>query len=195
MVGPRPGDALDESYFARDTLTVAADLIGVELLFRGRGGLIVEAEAYTDDAASHYVTRHPSAGRLMGSTFGRIYVYRIYGTHCCLNFTTDAHGPGAVLIRALEPLHGLSSMRRRRGVGEVTELCSGPAKLVQALGIGLHLTGDPVTRHFTLRPRRGMIEVATSPRIGISRATDLPWRFSLRDSPHVGRPPRKEAAR
>ena len=181
--------ALELDFFEGDALTVARSLIGVELVYGSCSGVIVEAEAYKDDAASHYVTRRPSAGELMGSTHGCVYIYRIYGLHLCLNFTCDVGGPGAVLIRAVEPRGGLEEMRARRGVERVRDLCSGPGKLVQALGIGPALNRAPVLEAFELRRTGCRVEVDATPRIGIRRAVELPWRFALRGSEFVSRRP------
>jgi DNA-3-methyladenine glycosylase len=121
----------------------------------------------------------------MRDTFGHLYIYSIYGMHRCLNFTTDEHGIGAVLIRALEPLEGIAAMRRRRGVRALEDLCSGPAKVVQALGIDPALDGKPVADHFELTLPSRPVDLATSPRIGLSRAQDLPWRFFARGNRFV----------
>lgn len=164
---------------------VARELIGWTLRRGAVAGIIVETEAYADDAASHFNTRKPSAGALMGSTTGRAYVYSIYGLHLCLNVTADARGPGAVLLRALEPVDGLDVLRKRRGQVPDRDLCRGPGRLAQALGVDLSLNGDSFRAHFELEPPRARPEVLSTPRIGISRATDLPWRFVLAGSPHV----------
>lgn len=189
----RPADArpaavrpVGDDFFARDTLEVARDLVGMTI---ARGALlarIVEVEAYKADAASHYVTR-PRTAAMMGTTSGRLYIYRIYGLHRCLNVTTDERGPGAVLFRALEPLRGAGEMARRRGVSRPTDVASGPAKLFVALGLSEDLLGARAVDVFTFLPAREPVEVVTGPRIGISRARDLPWRFRLRGSPHVSR--------
>jgi DNA-3-methyladenine glycosylase len=184
--------ALDLDFFAGDALAVARGLIGVELVYGPCSAVIVEVEAYKDDAASHYVTRRPSAGELMGSTYGRIYIYRIYGVHLCLNFTCDAGGPGAVLIRAVEPRTGLDAMQERRGVERVRDLCNGPGKLAEALGIEPALNRAPVLEAFALRPPRAGLEVEATPRIGIREAATLPWRFTLRGSAFLSRRPPRE---
>jgi DNA-3-methyladenine glycosylase len=208
--------ALD--FFARDTLTVARELIGMRLSVGRCVGRIVETEAYTTDAASHFVIRRHRA-TLMRETFGRVYVYLIYGMYHCLNFTTDSSGPGAVLIRAIEPLAGVSTMLRRRGPpsdirqghGSGLKLANGPGKLCQALGIDLRHDGQTVGKQIKLfgcetsrdrssedslqtaesQQRCLPIEVGTSPRIGITQAIDLPWRFFARGNPHVSPHPRK----
>ena len=174
-------------FFAAPTLTVARSLVGVVLRYGASAGVIVETEAYTDDPASHFVTRRKAAGLLMGETFGRVYVYRIYGVHFCLNFTTDRHGPGAVLVRAIEPLHGIDAMRHRRGEDDTRKLANGPGKLCQALGIDASINGTEATELFRFEPPRRAHDVTISPRIGISRGIDLPWRFVLTGSPFGSR--------
>lgn len=168
---------VDAEFFARDTLEVARDLIGTILVVGRCEAKIVETEAYTTDAASHAVTRrHQSAA--MRETFGHIYVFRIYGMHFCLNFTTERDGVGAVIIRAAEPLKGLTLMARRRGTSEPKLLCSGPGRLCLALGIDLSFNGEPVGERLKLRPAEGPEPVvARSRRIGISKAVELDWRF------------------
>jgi DNA-3-methyladenine glycosylase len=176
-----------DAWFARDTLQVARDLIGARLAFGEAAARIVEVEAYKGDPASHFVTR-PRTAAMMGTTFGRLYIYRIYGVHRCVNVTTERDAPGAVLLRALEPLAGIEAMRRRRGgVRRDTDLASGPARLFVALGLDDALLGRPAAEVFTITPASSPVDVATGPRIGISAATDLPWRFWLRGNRHVSR--------
>jgi DNA-3-methyladenine glycosylase len=160
--------------------------LGAVILHGGAGGVIVETEAYTDDAASHFVMR-PRTAALMGTTHGRVYVYSIYGVHHCANITADADGPGAVLLRAVEPTHGVAEMSRRRGVDDPRKIASGPAKLCVALGLSPSMTGADACKTFTLLPRTGRVDVATGPRIGITRATSLPWRFWARGNRFVSR--------
>lgn len=124
---------------------------------------------------------------MMGTTFGRLYIYRIYGLHRCLNVTTDRNGPGAVLLRALEPLEGADEMARRRGVTDATDIASGPAKLFVALGIDEALLGARVLDHFAIERPVHPVRVAAGPRIGISRAKSLRWRFFERGNAHVSR--------
>lgn len=150
-------------------------------------GIVIEVEAYKGDAASHFVTRR-HAGSVMGSSHGRLYIYRIYGVHWCLNVTTDAHGPGAVLLRALEPVEGIDLMRARRGRERIEDLCGGPARLVQALGVDPALDGRPFDEGFSLHLPRVAPEIAAAPRVGITKAMDLPWRFMVRGSRFVSRP-------
>lgn len=165
---------------------MARDLIGAVILHGGAGGVIVETEAYKDDPASHFVTRRHKAA-LMGSTHGRVYVYSIYGMHHCVNVTTDRSGPGAVLLRAVEPTHGVPEMMRRRGTGDVRAVASGPAKLFVALGLDPSMTGRDATEMFTFLPRTGTVAVASGPRVGIAKAVELPWRFWARGSRFVSR--------
>ena len=184
---------LDHEFFARDTLEVARDLIGVVLVVGKCRGRIVETEAYKTDAASHSVMRKNKAG-LMRETFGHIYVYHSYGIHYCMNFTTERHGTGAVLIRAAEPLAGLAEMARRRGLSDPKNLASGPGKLCQAFGIGMELNGRPLGREIKLHGGKHAPIVECGPRIGITRAVELPWRFYEHGNAFVSRAPRPRSA-
>lgn len=185
--------ALGVEFFERSAQAVARELIGCELCLGGVGGVIVETESYErDDPACHaYVGLTPRTATIFGPP-GRAYVYLSYGIHNMLNAVCEPDGTAAaVLIRALEPTTGIEEMRRRRGRGGLRELCSGPGKLAQALGIGLDLDGAPLTEEpFELRAPtadRAGIEVATGPRIGITKATDLPWRYCAAGSPYLSR--------
>jgi DNA-3-methyladenine glycosylase len=191
--------ALDEAFFERSVHAVARDLMGCGLLFGGVGGVIVETESYErDDPACHaYVGLTPRTSVLFGPP-AHAYVYLSYGIHSCLNFVCEPDGKAAaVLIRALEPAWGVDEMRARRGRDDVRELCSGPGKLTEALGIGLEMNGKELTEPpFELRPRAPDwrdVEVVTGPRIGISRAADYPWRFCAAGSPFLSRPLRAAA--
>jgi DNA-3-methyladenine glycosylase len=172
-------------FFAGSTLEVAPKLIGCILEVNGVSGRIVEVEAYTDDPASHG-HRRTARSEIMHSTYGYVYVYKIYGQNICANITTDKNGVGAVLIRALEPLTKIEVMAKRRGTDELTNLCSGPGKLCQALGIDLSFNWTVVgVRVKVYAGKAG--KVISTPRIGITRATDLHWRFVEADNPHVSR--------
>jgi DNA-3-methyladenine glycosylase len=181
---------LARDFFARSVHEVAPDLIGVTLLFGGVGGVIVEVEAYDqEDPASHgYRGPTPRTTSMFGPP-GHAYVYRSYGIHWCLNLVCDVEGrPEAALVRALEPTQGLEAMRTRRGVESARALCSGPGKLCQALGIAREHDGLPLDRPpFELLPRTHTPAIVTGPRIGITRATELSWRYLQKDSPFVSR--------
>ncbi len=177
---------LSSEFFARNTIEVARDLIGTMMVFESCEGRIVETEAYTIDAASHSVTR-PKQSAVMQQTFGCVYVYFIYGMYYCLNFTSDRTGPGAILIRAAEPTKGLDLMSERRCTRVITKLASGPGRLCQAFGIDLSVNGERIGRRIKVKPRVTTPEIATSKRVGISRATHLEWRFYDRSSQFVSR--------
>lgn len=179
--------ALENSFFARDTVTVARELIGATMIVGRCRCRIVETEAYTTDAASHSVTRRHKA-TIMRDTFAHIYVYKIYGVHYCLNFTTESDGVGAVLIRAAEPLAGLEKMAERRGNNDIKMLLNGPGRLCQALGIDAAWNGRPLGREIKLMAAEAAPPIVAGPRIGITQATELEWRFCLRGSPFVSRP-------
>jgi DNA-3-methyladenine glycosylase len=185
------GKQLKKSFFDRSVHEVAPDLIGTTLLVNGVGGIIVEVEAYhhTEPAAHSY--RGPTPRNLvMFGPPGFIYVYRSYGIHWCVNFVCEKAGSAsAVLIRALEPTHGIPTMRRRRGVADERALCSGPGKLTEALGIthahnGLALDAPP----FALYARTSKPDIVTGIRIGLTKAVDLPWRYGLRGSKFLSKP-------
>jgi len=179
---------LTRAFFARDAVSVARDLIGVVLLVDGVGGVIVEAEAYdAADPASHsYEGRRTPRNESMFGPAGQSYVYRSYGVHWCLNFVCG--DGGAALIRALEPVAGLKAMQRRRGPVKPTQLCAGPGRLTQALGITGALDGKPLDEPpFLLKPRTGTPEIIFGPRVGITRAVEVPWRFGMAGSRFVSR--------
>ena len=167
---------------------VARALIGATLLVDGVGGVIVETEAYDmEDPASHSFSGPTPRNQAMFGHPGRAYVYRSYGIHWCLNFVCREEGHGAgVLIRAIEPTHGIDRMQARRGMDDVRLLCSGPGKIGQALAITHDLNGHRLDREpFRVLAAPTGADVATGPRIGISKAVDLPWRFGLAGSRFV----------
>ncbi|HWN99742.1 MAG TPA: DNA-3-methyladenine glycosylase [Blastocatellia bacterium] len=172
---------LTPDFFARDTLTVARELIGSVLVTGRCQARIVETEAYTIDAASHSVTRRHK-GAVMRESFGRVYVYFIYGMYYCLNFTTDAAGPGAVLVRAAEPVRGIQQMIDRRGTRDTFKLTSGPGRLCEAMGIDLSFNGAVIGNQLKVKAREAEPRISTSRRIGISKAIELEWRFFESDS-------------
>lgn len=177
---------LNSEFFARDTLTVARDLVGTVLVVGPCEGRIVETEAYTTDAASHLVMR-PKQSIVMQTTFGHVYVYFIYGMYFCLNFTTDRTGAGAVLIRAAEPTRGIEVMRERRGTDDIRKLASGPGRLCDAFGIDLNVNGERIGKQIKVRPRESVPDIGISKRIGISRDAHLEWRFFERCNSYVSR--------
>jgi DNA-3-methyladenine glycosylase len=188
---PHLGKPLKRAFFDRSVHEVAPALIGATLLVDGVGGLIVEVEAYhhTDPAAHSF--RGPTPRNLvMFGPPGFAYVYRSYGIHWCVNFVCEKAGSAsAVLVRALQPTHGLSTMRRRRRLNDERSLCSGPGKLTEALGItGAHdgraLDAPPIA----LYARIGKPDIVAGPRIGITKAVDLPWRYGLKGSKFISRP-------
>ncbi len=182
---------LRRAFFARSVHAVAPELIGATLMVNGAGGTIVEVEAYhhTDPAAHSYIGRTDRNAVMFGPP-GYAYVYRSYGIHWCLNVVCEAAGSAsAVLIRALEPTAGLAAMRRRRGLAEARDLCSGPGKLCEALGVTIKHNGLALDRPpFELRARTSAVEIAVGPRIGISKAVDHPWRYGLKGSRFLSKP-------
>ena len=174
--------------FAGDSAAVAQALIGATLLVDGVGGVIVETEAYDrEDPASHSFAGPTPRNQAMFGPPGRAYVYRSYGIHWCLNVVCREEGHGAgVLIRAIEPTHGIDRMQARRGMDDMRLLCSGPGKIGQALGIANELNGHRLDRApFRLLAASGDVVIVSGPRIGISKAIDLPWRFGLAGSRFV----------
>jgi DNA-3-methyladenine glycosylase len=190
---PSAEPRLGAGFFSRSVHVVARELVGCRLLYGGCGGTIVETESYErDDPACHAYVGLTKRTEVLFGPPGRAYVYLSYGVHSLLNAVAEPEGEAAaVLIRALQPTHGLEAMRKRRGVRSDIELCSGPGKLTEALGIGLEANGaDLGSGPFCLLPReQGWDgEIVAGPRVGISKAVERPWRFCLAGSPFVSRP-------
>jgi DNA-3-methyladenine glycosylase len=187
-------EPLRPEFFARPVVEVARDLVGCVVAHDGAAGVIVEAEAYhdTEPACHAFVGLTPRTETLFGPP-GRAYVYRSYGIHALLNAVAEPEGVGAaVLIRALEPLRGVEAMRARRGLHGVEDLCSGPGKLTQALGVGVDLNGTDLVRGpirlLAAPDGRDAPRVVSGPRVGITKAAELPWRFCAAQSRFVSRP-------
>src|SRR4051812_3913874 len=189
--GQKLGKPLKRTFFARSVHEAAPDLIGATLLVNGVGGVIVEVEAYhhTDPAAHSFRGPTPRNNVMFGPP-GFVYVYRSYGIHWCVNFVCEKAGSAsAVLIRALQPTHGIAAMRGRRGLHDERSLCSGPGKLTEALAIteahnGLPLDAPPIALYAPLEKP----EIATGIRIGITKAVELPWRYGLKGSKFLSKP-------
>jgi DNA-3-methyladenine glycosylase len=177
--------------FSESSELVAQRLIGAILTVDGVGGRIVETEAYDrEDPASHSFPGVTPRNAVMFGPPGYVYVYRSYGIHWCLNFVCREEGHGAgVLIRAIEPLTGLDVMRQRRGVEPARLLCSGPGRLAQALEIthrnnGMSVFEDP----FQIEAPQEPVGIVVGPRIGLTKAIDIPWRFGLAESKFWSKP-------
>jgi DNA-3-methyladenine glycosylase len=188
---PVLGKPLKRAFFARSVHEVAPDLIGVTMLVDGVGGIIVEVEAYHHTEPAAHSFRGPTPrNQVMFGPPGFAYVYRSYGIHWCVNFVCEKEGSAsAVLIRALQPTHGIAAMRRRRGLPDERALCSGPGKLTEALGIthrhnGLALDSPPIA----LRARTGKVDIVSGVRIGLTKAVELPWRYGLKGSRFLSKP-------
>lgn len=187
-------ERLGVEFFDRSVHAVARELVGCRLFYGECGGTIVETESYErDDPACHAYAGLTDRTEVLFGPPGRAYVYLSYGIHSLLNAVAEPDGEAAaVLIRALEPTLGLAAMRARRGGRPDRELCSGPGKLTEALGIGLEANGaDLGEEPFLLAPREPGWEgeIVAGPRVGIAKAVERPWRFCLAGSPHVSRGP------
>lgn len=186
------------SFYGRDTVKVARELLGKVMIFQGKGipvgGKVVETEAYLgrEDPACHSAKGRSERNAVMFGPSGFAYIYLIYGMYLCFNVTTGPEdSPEAVLIRALEPVEGIQVMRRNRGQDSIYNLCSGPAKLVQALGIDMSLNGTSVVegkvRFLDSSSSTTSVNIVETARIGISKAADWPLRFYVAESRFVSR--------
>jgi DNA-3-methyladenine glycosylase len=187
---------LGRSFFERYTPEVAKDLLGCLLLRKIRGktlsGRIVEVEAYrgSDDPASHSFRGATKRNGIMFGEAGHAYVFLSYGFHWCLNFTTEARGqPGAVLIRALEPVEGIEQMVRNRGIAELTRLTDGPGKLTKALAIDGDFDGEDVveSKRLFVTGREELVRIKASARIGVSKGREQQWRYFVDGNPFVSK--------
>jgi DNA-3-methyladenine glycosylase len=191
---PRP---IRREFFQRDPLTCARELIGCELVWNQTGGVIVETEAYSvrNDEACHTFSRPSSRGFVAEKPPGAAYVYLNYGMYWLLNFLVKGGAEdGFVLIRALEPTRGIEEMRQRRGMNELKNLCSGPGKLTRALAIDGTFHGQDFFEAADgpiLLPPTAPPAISAGPRIGITRAADLPWRFVAAGSRFLSAPIKK----
>jgi DNA-3-methyladenine glycosylase len=194
------GERLDLAFFNRSVHLVARELIGCRLFYNGCGGVIVETESYErDDPACHAYVGLTDRTEVLFGPPGRSYVYLSYGIHSLLNFVSEPEGEAAaVLIRALQPTVGVEAMQARRGGRSERELCSGPGKLTEALGIGLDANDADLSRDpfLLLAPADDWsTEVVAGPRIGITKAVERPWRFCAAGSPYVSKPRPVSASR
>jgi len=179
------------NFFARSVHAVAPDLIGAWFGFDGVGGRIVEVEAYHHtDPAAHSFGGRTERNAIMFGPPGFAYVYRSYGIHWCVNFVCEKAGSAsAVLIRALQPTHGIPAMRRRRGLHDERSLCSGPGKLCEALGITIKHSELPLDQPpIALYARTEKPDIVAGVRIGLTKAVDLPWRYGLKGSRFLSKP-------
>ncbi|MGT2445442.1 DNA-3-methyladenine glycosylase [Ensifer sp. ENS03] len=185
---PNQMERITPAFFGRDAVSVAEALIGVILEVNGIGGKIVETEAYgREDPASHSYVGKTARNNAMFGPAGTAYVYRSYGLHWCLNFVCE--NASAVLLRAIEPQTGLGTMRIRRGTARETVLCAGPGRLCQALGVTRHLDGRSLfAAPFYLTVGEGETDVCRGPRIGVTRAADVRWRFGAQGSAFLSHP-------
>jgi DNA-3-methyladenine glycosylase len=187
---------LPPDFFQRDVLSVARDLIGVELHWRGCSGRIVETEAYAaeDDPACHTATRPSTRAFMWEQPPGAAYVYFNYGMYWMFNLLVKGGDrDGLILVRALEPERGIETMKQRRQRDKLHELCSGPGKLAMALGIegahhGTPLAGRNRPAGCGLKPSAAAFDVVSDVRVGIRQAADYPWRFLARGNVHVSVP-------
>lgn len=185
------GRLLTRKFFARSVHVVAPDLIGATLLVDGVGGIITEVEAYHHtEPAAHSFNGPTPRNMVMFGPPGFLYVYRSYGIHWCMNFVCEKEGSAsAVLIRAIEPTHGIPAMRRRRGLHDERMLSSGPGKLCEAMAVtdkhnGLALDTPPIEVYARTRKP----DIVSGIRIGITKAVELPWRYGLKGSKFMSKP-------
>src|SRR5262245_54412550 len=188
---------LNPEFFTRSVHEVAPELIGATLLVDGVGGRIVEVEAYHHtDPAAHSFGGQTERNAVMFGPPGRVYVYRSYGIHWCMNFVCEPEGSAsAVLLRAIEPVEGIARMRRRRGLKDERLLCAGPGRVCEALGVTIDHNGRRIDRApFAIYAREHKPEIAAGVRIGITKAAELPWRYGEARSRFLSKPFAKRPA-
>lgn len=177
------------SFFKTDAVTVAKNLLGKVVQYNGCSGMIVETEAYQDDSASH-AFRRTRRSEIMYSSYAHWYIYFIYGMYHCLNVTTNGtNSPGAVLIRALEPIEGIETMKKNRKTDDITQLCSGPGKICAAMGIDKSLNETKINDKISIREHKTIPDsnIVRTTRVGITSAVDLQWRFYVKGNEFVSR--------
>lgn len=178
--------------FAKDAAILAPELIGATLLVNGVGGIIVELEAYdqTEPGSHCYPGRTPRNEAMFGPP-GYAYIYLSYGIHLCMNFVCREAGRGAgILVRALQPTHGIATMQERRGLDNERRLCAGPGCVGQALGLTMDLYGaalDAPPFALYARDPAQRLKIVSGPRIGVPKTPGLPWRFGLAGSPYLSK--------
>ena len=171
---------LNKSFFKPKARIVAKELIGKIISYKNLAGIITETEAYEDDEASH-AFRRTKRSEIMHDSYGKFYIYFVYGNHYCLNITTYNKGPGAVLIRALKPTKGISIMKKRRNCNDMNNLLNGPGKICQAFDINNKLNGSLINNKIKVLDNNLKFKIETSQRIGIKKAVNLKWRFFAKE--------------
>ena len=185
---------LQKSFFKKDAVDVAKNLLGKVIKFKNCAGIIVETEAYKSDAASHAFKR-TERSEIMYSSYGKWYIYFIYGMYNCINITTNGKkAPGAVLIRAVEPIEGIKEMRKRRKTDEITNLCSGPGKLCAAFDVDRSLNSTDINDKIFVYDYKRIPknQIVRTKRIGISKSVHLDWRFYVKNNQFVSALNQKE---
>lgn len=171
---------IKKEFFRGKARIVARKLVGKIIEYDGIKAIISETEAYEDDEASH-AFRRTKRSEIMYDSYGKIYVYFVYGNYYCLNITCDSKGPGAVLIRCLNPINKISLLKKRRNMDNINNLLNGPGKLCQALNINISLNGTDLNNKIKLHENNLKFKIVKSRRIGISKAKDLEWRFFIKN--------------
>jgi len=179
---------INKRLFDNDTVKVAKALLGKIIKYKNCSGIIVETEAYKGfpDKASHAAKRTPRSA-IMFDTYGTFYIYFVYGNYFCMNITTEKAKPGAVLIRALEPLKGIKTMKKRRHTSDIYNLTNGPGKLCRAFAITKKLNNTEINDKIKIIDNKKKFKIVQTTRIGIEKAKRLPWRFYIKDNKFVSK--------